>query len=95
MFLVKSKKANLNIFLFISASYWVYKEFRPNYDPNIGPHCDKTTYHLAFWILTIYYVLITLAVLVFITFAVRTCIVVQSAKRRRTESDGLQTIETV
>ncbi|XP_044268820.1 transmembrane protein 272-like isoform X3 [Tribolium madens] len=35
-------------------TYWVYKEYQPNYEETVGEkYCNRTTFLLAFWILTI------------------------------------------
>ncbi|KAK4886186.1 hypothetical protein RN001_002457 [Aquatica leii] len=53
----------LNCFMlgwFIIGSVWVYKEFEPNYDPNIGSgrYCNKNLYLFAFWLITSIYILL-------------------------------------
>lgn len=49
-------------------SFWVYKEFRPNFDPTKGEYCDKTVYQTAFWALILYYILFLAVVLVLLFF---------------------------
>ncbi|KAJ3655648.1 hypothetical protein Zmor_014769 [Zophobas morio] len=45
-------------------SYWVYKEYQPNYDEKLGEkYCDRTTYLLAFWMLTLQHTLVGFVVL--------------------------------
>lgn len=41
-------------------SVWVYKEFEPNYDPNVanGKYCNKNLYLFAFWLITSVYILL-------------------------------------
>lgn len=53
----------LNCFMlgwFIIGSVWVYKEFEPNYDPNVanGKYCNKNLYLFAFWLITSVYILL-------------------------------------
>lgn len=40
--------------IFVSGSYWVYKEYQPNYSEQSGEkYCNRTTFLLAFWVLTL------------------------------------------
>ncbi|KAF6199981.1 hypothetical protein GE061_006279 [Apolygus lucorum] len=55
-----SLQSLINCFMmawFILGSYWVYKEYEPNYDPLKGPWCNKTLYLFAFWQITFIYIL--------------------------------------
>ncbi|KAF7286883.1 transmembrane protein 272-like [Rhynchophorus ferrugineus] len=47
----------------ILGTYVVYKEYQPNYEPQNGPYCNRTTYLVAFWTLTIEYTLLVLFIL--------------------------------
>lgn len=50
---------------FIIGSYWIYKEYEPNYDPMKGIYCNKSLYLFAFWLITSVYVflgLVTVAI---------------------------------
>nr|XP_022916779.1 uncharacterized protein LOC111426478 isoform X1 [Onthophagus taurus] len=69
--LIKALLATTNVYLFnimvstiafyvvwhVTGSYYVFKEYQPNYDPTIGPYCDRIPYLLAFWVLIIQYAL--------------------------------------
>ncbi|XP_049822852.1 transmembrane protein 272-like isoform X2 [Aethina tumida] len=44
-------------------TYWVYREYQPNYDYTLGKYCNRTAYLLAFWVLTFQYTLLTLFIL--------------------------------
>lgn len=46
----------------ILGSYWVYKEYQPNYDASKGKYCNRTTYLLAFWAITFQYTVLVLFV---------------------------------
>ncbi|XP_018336283.1 uncharacterized protein LOC108744834 isoform X2 [Agrilus planipennis] len=53
----------LNCFMlgwFIIGSVWVYKEYEPNYDPNVDQlnYCNKNLYLFAFWLITSVYILL-------------------------------------
>ncbi|CAB0018833.1 unnamed protein product, partial [Nesidiocoris tenuis] len=53
-----SLQSLINCFMlawFILGSYWVYKEYEPNYDPMKGPWCNRTVYLFAFWQITFIY----------------------------------------
>lgn len=50
-------------YLKFSGTFVVYKEYQPNYDPNLGDYCNRTAYLLAFWILTFQYTLLGIFVL--------------------------------
>ncbi|XP_030757349.1 uncharacterized protein LOC115883181 isoform X2 [Sitophilus oryzae] len=56
------------IYLIVAGTYIVYKEYQPNYDPRNGLYCNRTTYLVAFWILTIEYTLMVLFVFLSICF---------------------------
>lgn len=43
-------------------SYWVYKEYQPNYEAAKGKYCTRTAYLLAFWALTFQYTMLILFV---------------------------------
>ncbi|XP_014260493.1 uncharacterized protein LOC106673068 [Cimex lectularius] len=44
---------------FILGSYWVYKEYQPNYERSSGErYCNKTVYLFAFWQITFVYILL-------------------------------------
>ncbi|XP_014278291.1 transmembrane protein 272 isoform X2 [Halyomorpha halys] len=58
---------------FFLGSYWVYKEYKPNYDPREGPYCNKTVYLFAFWQITIVYV--TLSLLTFCLCSISLCVI--------------------
>lgn len=48
---------NIAVFSYhLIGSMWVYKEYEPNYDPNLGKHCNKTLYLFAFWLITSVYI---------------------------------------
>ncbi|XP_059608325.1 uncharacterized protein LOC132256140 [Phlebotomus argentipes] len=64
----------LNCFMlgwFIIGSYWVYKEYEPNYDPAKGKYCNKSLYLFSFWLVTSIYITtgLVLFVLCFISIA--------------------------
>ncbi|XP_057660893.1 uncharacterized protein LOC130896663 isoform X2 [Diorhabda carinulata] len=46
------------IYLIVAGTYVVYKEYQPNYDPDLGIYCNRTAYLLSFWILTFQYTLL-------------------------------------
>ncbi|XP_056632854.1 transmembrane protein 272-like [Diorhabda sublineata] len=48
----------LDIFWHGVGTYVVYKEYQPNYDPDLGIYCNRTAYLLSFWILTFQYTLL-------------------------------------
>lgn len=52
----------------VIGSHWVFSAFEPNCKKGFIDYCDKTTYHLAFWILIVYYTLLTIITLMFIIF---------------------------
>ncbi|XP_068905375.1 transmembrane protein 272-like [Tenebrio molitor] len=62
---------NVTIFLVVFyfvwhglGTYWVYKEYQPNYVEEQGTkYCDRTTYLLAFWILTLQHTLLGFIIL--------------------------------
>ncbi|KAB0797239.1 hypothetical protein PPYR_08233 [Photinus pyralis] len=62
----------------IAGSVWIYSIYQPNYHPSEGPHCDKTAYLLAFWLLTINYIYIGLTIL--FTCCILGCLLVCVAK---------------
>ncbi|KAJ8961151.1 hypothetical protein NQ318_008831 [Aromia moschata] len=39
-------------------TYFVYKNYQPSYEPDTPDYCNRTTYLLAFWILTFQYTLL-------------------------------------
>ncbi|CAH0556795.1 unnamed protein product [Brassicogethes aeneus] len=45
-------------------TYWVYREYQPNYDPKQGKYCNRTAYLLSFWVLTFQYTLLTFFILI-------------------------------
>ncbi|KAJ8920596.1 hypothetical protein NQ315_004735 [Exocentrus adspersus] len=48
-----------DIILHAAGTYFVYKNYQPHYDPASGDeYCNRTTYLLAFWILTFQYTLL-------------------------------------
>lgn len=47
---------------FIIGSYWIYKEYEPNYDPSKGKYCNKSLYLFAFWLISSVYIFITFIV---------------------------------
>ncbi|XP_055706239.1 transmembrane protein 272-like [Phlebotomus papatasi] len=64
----------LNCFMlgwFIIGSYWVYKEYEPNYDPTKGKYCNKSLYLFSFWLVTSIYITtgLVLFILCFISVA--------------------------
>ncbi|XP_044268819.1 transmembrane protein 272-like isoform X2 [Tribolium madens] len=45
-------------------TYWVYKEYQPNYEETVGEkYCNRTTFLLAFWILTIQHTILGFIIL--------------------------------
>ncbi|KAF2897919.1 hypothetical protein ILUMI_08257 [Ignelater luminosus] len=46
----------------ILGSVWIYSIYQPNYVPGREPHCNKTAYLLAFWLLTINYIFLLLVI---------------------------------
>jgi len=55
----------LYIFEFVCmliGSYWVYSIYKPNFNEGIRPYCSKTAYYLAFWLLTVNWVLLAITV---------------------------------
>ncbi|XP_030757348.1 uncharacterized protein LOC115883181 isoform X1 [Sitophilus oryzae] len=58
----------VNVAVHCLGTYIVYKEYQPNYDPRNGLYCNRTTYLVAFWILTIEYTLMVLFVFLSICF---------------------------
>lgn len=75
----------INTGLFFTGSYWVYSEYKPNFDPQKGLYCDKVTYHLAFWTITIHYTLL-LMVLLFCTLAGLYMCLLQSLAEKNVKS---------
>lgn len=63
---------------FLIGSYWVYRIYEPNYDPNLGAYCDAKLYFFSFWIVSSVYLFFgfmislmftcTILVLCFLTF---------------------------
>ncbi|RZB40035.1 uncharacterized protein BDFB_004998, partial [Asbolus verrucosus] len=47
----------------IVASYYVYREFQPSYDPDDGMYCNKTLYLFSFVYITILYSLLLLCII--------------------------------
>ncbi|XP_014223254.1 uncharacterized protein LOC106650004 [Trichogramma pretiosum] len=47
----------------IIGSMWVYKEYKPNFDPSISKlYCNKTLYLFAFWVITSTYILLAITI---------------------------------
>ncbi|KAF2897918.1 hypothetical protein ILUMI_08256 [Ignelater luminosus] len=57
----------------ILGSVWIYSIYQPNYDPQLGEHCNKTTYLLAFWLLTLHYIFLLLITTIPICILVICC----------------------
>ncbi|XP_018570208.1 uncharacterized protein LOC108910163 isoform X2 [Anoplophora glabripennis] len=52
------------LYLIAAATYFVYKNYQPEYNSASGDkYCNRTTYLLAFWILTFQYTLLGLFIL--------------------------------
>uniref|UniRef100_A0A1Y1MCG8 Uncharacterized protein n=1 Tax=Photinus pyralis TaxID=7054 RepID=A0A1Y1MCG8_PHOPY len=49
----------------ILGSVWIYSIYEPPYKPITDqPHCNKTAYLLAFWLLTLHYIFLLLSILI-------------------------------
>lgn len=49
----------INCFMFgwfIIGSFWIFKEYEPNYDRSLGKYCNKSLYMFAFWLITSVYI---------------------------------------
>lgn len=49
----------INCFMFgwfIIGSFWIFKEYEPNYDPTKGKYCNKSLYMFAFWLIMSVYI---------------------------------------
>ncbi|XP_018570206.1 uncharacterized protein LOC108910161 [Anoplophora glabripennis] len=61
----------VEIVLLIFGSYWVYKEYKPTYDPKDGAqYCDKTVYLVAFVYISILYAITAMVVSGFLCFLI-------------------------
>ncbi|GJQ82825.1 hypothetical protein Trydic_g13527 [Trypoxylus dichotomus] len=47
----------------IICSYFIFKAYHPNYDPEEGPYCSRVAYLVAFWSLVVQYMLFGVVVL--------------------------------
>jgi len=67
----------LNSFSFawaIAGSVWIYRIYEPNYtDPTVAGYCDKTTYLFAFWVTTLGYIFMGLAICVCCVSCIACC----------------------
>ncbi|CAB3366596.1 Hypothetical predicted protein [Cloeon dipterum] len=67
------RKSSLRAFLtlfsftwFVLGSFWVYKQYKPSFNPENHDFCHPTVYMLAFWVLTLsYLILLFLALSIF------------------------------
>ncbi|KAF5298230.1 hypothetical protein FQR65_LT09741 [Abscondita terminalis] len=48
----------------ILGSVWIYSIYPPNYNPAVGPYCDKTVYLLGFWLLTLQWIFLAITFIV-------------------------------
>lgn len=68
----------LNWFIFgwfLIGSYWVYREYQPNYNPSKGLYCNQTLYMFAFWLITSAYIICGFFMLVLILLTIISVIV--------------------
>ncbi|XP_061565545.1 transmembrane protein 272-like [Cololabis saira] len=62
---------------FIAGNVWIYSIYQPNYDKNttsVDPYCDKTLYLFSFWITTLVYIFLGLAVTIGLCACMCACI---------------------
>ncbi|KAL3276594.1 hypothetical protein HHI36_011966 [Cryptolaemus montrouzieri] len=60
---------------FLLGTYWVYKEFKPSFDPADGAkYCQKTAYLVAFIYLTAFYGILILILLAAVCFCCCACL---------------------
>lgn len=47
---------------FICGSYFVYRIYKPSFDPNAEGYCNKVVYLTAFWVITSSYIIIGIVI---------------------------------
>lgn len=68
----------LNWFIFgwfLIGSYWIYREYEPNYNPSKGLYCNHTLYTFAFWLITSAYIICVTFVMVLILLTIISVII--------------------
>lgn len=55
---------------FVIGSYWVYREYEPNYDPAKGKYCNKSLYKFAFWLVTSAYISCAVVIVILIVLTI-------------------------
>ncbi|XP_044268816.1 transmembrane protein 272-like [Tribolium madens] len=80
--------------LLIVGSYYVYREYEPNYDSDNGePYCNKTLYLFAFIYMTVIYSLIFLIMLIVGCFVLSLLLLDKYVPPHDTEEDKMERVE--
>lgn len=68
---------------FMIGSYWIYRIYEPNYNPQLGKYCNETLYKFAFWLVTSVYILLALSIVCLLIISVLSVILRQNSLHRR------------
>ncbi|XP_073997048.1 transmembrane protein 272-like isoform X2 [Rhodnius prolixus] len=76
---------------FILGSYWVYSEYKPNFEPKRGTYCNRTVYLFAFWQITVIYIVFIMMTLCLCSVSL--CVIACARNLRFTEDRESQPIQ--